>query len=105
MKVVLKSIKDLVDEAIHNHTANKIVRIELNNDEFKDFIKSIPDSPFPHTVKHTRGKYHGSYIQYSGVCVQCVDIKKDKDAVVKVKESETETIHLKPWKKYDEYGR
>ena len=73
MKVVLKSIKDLVDEVIHNHTVEKIVRIELNNDEFKEFINlAIPDSPFPHTVKRTNGSYHGSYIQYYGTCVQCV---------------------------------
>lgn len=93
MKVVLKSIKNLIDEEIHNHTANKITRIELNNDEFKDFIKEITDSPFPHTVKHARGNYHGSYLQYCGVCVQCVNVKD----IVKRED-------LKPWKEIDEYG-
>ncbi len=102
MKVVLNTIKRQIDEAIKTHTAEKIARVELNNDEFGEFIISANlDGSYPITVKiNGDGKYEG-YLFYNNVHIQCVDIKDD-EGIVKEK---GETIHLEPWRKYDEYGR
>lgn len=102
MKVVLNNIKDLIDEAIKTHTAVKIARIELTSEEVGEFIVSANlESSYPTTVKiNSDGKYEG-YLIYNDVRIQCTDIKKDKGIV----SEKQETIHLEPWRKYDEYGR
>lgn len=97
MKVIReKSILEKIDAEIDDKTKPPIVRIDLDEEEFRSFLTSICDGvlstnfagelnrlkvDLSHLVGNsrvnfsvtTRGllKYRGSYIVYRNVCVQC----------------------------------
>lgn len=82
MKVVLKTIMQLVDEAIEDNTAERIIRIELTNTEFTNFLGSyLRENNIPSTVNKSKGTYHGSYLLYRGVCVQCCEDERSRVTV------------------------
>ena len=71
MRVVLETIAEKVDKAINKYHKD-ILRIELTNDEFEDFIYSESGSKlsYRNIVKCPTEGYSGSHVIYCNVCVQ-----------------------------------
>ena len=71
MRVIRKTILDKIDEEI-DKDSDSIVKIELNNDESKDFTNVMPnvDKESIHIIVTPSGDYSGSSVLYRGVCIQ-----------------------------------
>ena len=71
MKVIRKTILDKINEEI-DKDPDSIVRIELNNDEFKDLTNVIPnvDRESIHIIATPSGDYSGSSVIYRGIRIQ-----------------------------------
>lgn len=92
MKVIReKSILEKIDTEIDDNSKPPIVRIDLNEGEFEDFLKTLSkgilSTSFEGTliglktdvvhkvskssVRMRVGRWSGSYVVYREVCVQC----------------------------------
>lgn len=74
MKVIRKTVLDKINEEI-DKDPDSIVRIELNNDEFKDLLNA--DGVMRHFNRESismtallTGDYSGSYVVHRGICIQ-----------------------------------